>query len=444
MKLIQNKLLDLARLHAGEFLSGEVLYSPADLSHVVKMFAKRKDEFLSLADKNKTPFYVFDRQALSDSLTRFSDAFKQYIPDVRCYYAVKTNHYEPLLKEAIDHGYGLDVSSKREMQLAHEAGCTNIVYTGPGKTEDDIEYMLRTFGDTALLNIDSFGELQRAIAVSKRLKKRIKTGVRIFTKEHGAWSKFGIPLSELKRFWTEAEAADSIHMCAIQFHLSWNANADKYISVIHDLGSYLKKEFTNEQRKNVSIIDFGGGFRPYKSEGFYPENTPQGSALKTILEDAGHDMEFAKKHLLTEAITVEEYARQIGNAIDTYLRTVVTAQYITEPGRIISNGAMHILLRVVDKKTDDAVILDGGINILGWERFEYDYVPILNLTRPSLEERECELYGPLCMPQDSWGRYYYGAGIEEGDILLVPYQGTLTYSLAQNFIKPIPEVVLLP
>lgn len=444
MKLISPEQLEKANAAVAGFLTKDVSYIPADLSPLVESFIKRKHQLMELADTHRTPYYVFDRQNLRDSLVRFSQAFKKYIPDIGMYYAVKTNHYHELLREVVQHGYGLDVSSVRELQLAQDAGCQDLVFTGPGKTVSDIAHMISAYGETALLNMDSFGELKRAKQAASAAGKRIRAGIRIYTGEHGSWNKFGIQLAELDRFWKKAEQSHHIDMCAIQFHLSWNADAKKYVSVIRELATYLSNSFTKQQRASISIIDFGGGFRPYMSEGFYPENTPQGSVLKTVLESMGETPEFTSPHFLTEALPVEEYAKQIGEAIDTYLRPVVDARYITEPGRVLSNGAMHVLMRVIDKKSDDAVILDGGINILGWERFEYDYVPMINLSRPSTDERECLLYGPLCMPQDSWGNYYFGEGIEEGDILLAPYQGTLTYSLAQNFIKPIPEVVSLP
>ena len=89
------------------------------------------------------------------------------------------------------------------------------------------------------------------------------------------------------------------------------------------------------------------------------------------------------------------------------------------------------------------VITDAGTNAIGWERFEIDYCPILNLTRPSLQERECNILGSLCTPHDIWGYSYWGKDIQEGDILMIPEQGAYTYSLRQHFIKPLPQVITL-
>ena len=105
---------------------------------------------------------------------------------------------------------------------------------------------------------------------------------------------------------------------------------------------------------------------------------------------------------------------------------------------------MHILLQVIDRKADDLVITDGGINMVGWERYEADYCPIINLSRPSLDEKECLVAGSLCTPHDIWGYSYFGEEIQSGDILLIPDQGAYTYSLRQQFIKPLPAVIVRP
>ena len=102
---------------------------------------------------------------------------------------------------------------------------------------------------------------------------------------------------------------------------------------------------------------------------------------------------------------------------------------------------MHLILSVVDKKAPDLVITDAGTNAIGWERFETDYFPVLNLTRPLTRERDCLILGALCTPHDVWGYSYWGEDIRPGDILMIPTQGAYTYSLRQHFIKPLPRVV---
>ena len=77
------------------------------------------------------------------------------------------------------------------------------------------------------------------------------------------------------------------------------------------------------------------------------------------------------------------------------------------------------------------------------EDFETDYFPVMNLSRPSVDEHACYVLGSLCTPHDVWGYAYHGSDIRPGDALLVPTQGAYTYSLRQQFIKPLPRTVLL-
>jgi diaminopimelate decarboxylase len=104
---------------------------------------------------------------------------------------------------------------------------------------------------------------------------------------------------------------------------------------------------------------------------------------------------------------------------------------------------MHLLITVIDKKADDLVITDAGTNAIGWERFETDYFPVINLSKPELTERACLVLGSLCTPHDVWGYAYYGRDIAPGDVLLIPTQGAYTYSLRQHFIKPLPKSAVL-
>jgi diaminopimelate decarboxylase len=143
------------------------------------------------------------------------------------------------------------------------------------------------------------------------------------------------------------------------------------------------------------------------------------------------------------AVPIEYFARQIAKALRKHVFPHISTTVYLEPGRWICNDAMHIMLRVVDKKHDDLIITDGGTNAVGWERFETDYFPVINLTHPGKSENPCLILGSLCTPHDVWGYAYFGTKIEEGDLLLIPTQGAYTYSLRQNFIKPLPAVVIV-
>lgn len=413
-----------------------------NLQHIVESFLKRRADFLSIAEQIQGPCYILDQRELHHALSSYREAFARHLPGSRHFYAMKVNHQEDLLKECIKAGFGVDVSSGRELEIALQQGATHIVFSGPGKQIDELRLALRET-QRVIVNIDSFRELEKLGTLLDDSPESLRAGVRVYTSLHGTWSKFGIALSQLREFWQKAAAYPKLRLCGIQMHISWNADAQPYCGMLRELANYLASEFTPEMRREIEFIDIGGGFRPYLSEGYYHWKTPAGAIIKAVDSAFGEYTEFT--YYLTSAIPIEQYAAEIAACIRQELDPLVRCEYYTEPGRIICNNAMHIMLRVLDKKTPDSAILDGGINMLGWERFEHDYFPVINLTHPSAEnEIRFRLYGPLCMPQDMWGYYIYAHTVEEGDLILVPYQGALTFSLAQSFIKPIPPVVVMP
>lgn len=420
-----------------------------NLLPVIKEMMKRRKRILLTAKKYRTPFYLLDDVQLQGAIQNFSESFRRYLPDCNPYYAVKANHHPHILKTVAEHGYGLDVSSGRELQLALDQKAKHILFSGPGKTREELALAVR-HRDRVTINIDSFSELAKLGSLTTQKKKTVRAGVRIYSKAHGSWSKFGIPLSELKRFWLEAKKYRHIDLQGIHFHLSWNRDATKYVQVLSELGTYLGREFNPDMLRSIRFVDFGGGFYPDRTEGFYPWTAhspgmlPTGAIIRLANAYFGAETKFSDQYYLSTSETLDHFARDIAKAIKEHIRPLLPhCVYYTEPGRIICTKAMHIVLRVADAKSPEAVITDGGVNIAGWEYGEHFYYPLLNLTHPSQKEIPCTLYGSLCTPHDIWGYHCYAKNLMEGDVILVPNQGAYRYSLAQNFIKPIPETYIL-
>ena len=175
-------------------------------------------------------------------------------------------------------------------------------------------------------------------------------------------------------------------------------------------------------------------------EGYFPSDDALGSVLSTASQHYGDPVSFEAPFYVKPSVPIDAYASAIGAAIDKHLRPLVDCGYLTEPGRVVSTYAMHIVLRVVDKKSSDLVIVDGGINMVGWERYLATYCPVVNLTRPATHEILVRIGGSLCDCEDIWGGRLYGDGVEEEDVLVVPFQGAYSLTTAQEFIRPIPPV----
>ena len=408
-----------------------------ELTAFVRSFIDRGDRFLDARRQSGSPLYVVDEDVLLNRARYFAAAFKAEIPDLAVYYAVKSNNCPAIVHALAAAGLGLDVSSGRELGLAMGTDAASIVFSGPGKTDEELRLAV-TYRERVTVLMDSFGELHRLERVASNAGISVRAGVRLTTDERGLWRKFGIPLAELPRFITEADECSHVLFQGLQFHTSWNLDPTNHVAFIRRLGDALAT-LEADSRRRIEFIDIGGGFWPPQGEWLQPAGTREGKLRAAALESS----EPERGHYRLETAAIEEFSREIGDALRTNIFPHVSCRICLEPGRWVCNDAMHILLTVVDKKADDLVITDAGTNAIGWERFETDYFPVINLSRPAVAEHRCYVLGSLCTPHDVWGYDYFGEDIQEGDALLVPTQGAYTYSLRQEFIKPLPKVVVL-
>ncbi len=416
------------------------------LTPIVEEALTKRAAVLKLAAKKKTPFFLFDEKALDKSIDEFMNGFSKHL-NGRPYYAVKSNYHPLILKRVVKKGMGLDVSSGRELKLAIKAKAKYIVFSGPGKTDEELRLALK-YHKKVIIHVDNFNELKRLGNLSQKARKAIQIGVRFFTQYH-LGNKFGIPLDDLREFWTEAKKYPYLQLKGLQSHFSWNKNAEKYGKMLKLIADHLKKNFKPEELDEIHFIDLGGGFYPKEIDGVYPwtsrypGNINAGTLAKMANSELGVKTEFIEPYYIVDSNTPEEYAKLIGTVIKENLSFLKNCIYYAEPGRMISYSAMQIVLKIIDIKKYSVGITDGGINAIGWEFGEHFYMPIVNLTHPAKTEIPFNLYGSLCTPRDVWGYYCFASEMQSGDVLMIPNQGAYRYTLAQEFIKAIPPVYVL-
>ncbi|MDT8395967.1 MAG: decarboxylase [bacterium] len=398
-----------------------------EVRDLVLSFLARAEELKAAADLRNTPLYLFDPASLSASCRAFVGAFEERLPGFEAFFAMKCNNHPWMAAGVVAAGLGLDVSSGLELENALAAGCRRILFSGPGKTDDELGLALEN-RDAVTILLDSPGELDRLAGIVSFSGAPVRTGVRITTQEEGLWRKFGVGLAELETFMKKAARIPHVLLRGVQFHTSWNLTPDAHTGFIARLGLVLRN-LDRGLTRDLEFIDIGGGYWPEEGE--------------WLLDTESLSPGFLPGRRIVPAAPIDDFAREIARSLRENIFPVCPLTVYAEPGRWIANSAMHILLRVVDVKSRDIVIADAGTNIVGWERYESDYVPVINLSRPSAVERPCLIAGSLCTPHDVWGWSYFGDGIEPGDLLLLPNQGAYTWSLRQQFIKPTAEMVRL-
>jgi len=424
---------------AGQTLANEPAPVPWQAIHdMVTDQLARKETFLKAIRQYGSPLYALDQQALRDRATHFCHTFSEMMSvPIRVYYAVKSNNHPLVAKTMLACGLGLDVSSGQELKLAMHLGADDIIFSGPGKTSDELALAVDQAQRVTVL-IDSFSELERLQIQAEKQGVTIKAGVRLTANSQGSWRKFGIPLSSLNDFITLAQTCSYVRLLGLQFHTSWNLTPQAQVDFIGLLGNALQ-QLAQAWVSQLQFIDIGGGYWPASGEWLQAAGTPGGTIRKLL---APASLSVGDRYGLP-GTPIEQFAEALSQAVQEHLLPLADLAVYLEPGRWLCHDGMHLLMTVVDCKADDLAITDAGTNAVGWERFETDYFPVINLTRPALVERACGIHGCLCTPHDLWGYSYWGEELRPGDVLLIPSQGAYTYSLRQDFIKPLPATAII-
>ncbi len=402
------------------------------VSGTVARVLEQRQMYLDLADRFGSPLFVIEETILLERAAQFLKAFRAHFLDMEAYFPVKANSHPSVIGILVKAGMGIEVSSGLELERAVNAGAQRILFNGPAKTPAELNLAL-AHRDVVTVILDSATELTRLEESAAQKGVSIRTGIRLCVANHGIWCKFGIPLAELAGFLHHARCCTHIDVQGLHFHTSWNVDPAIQVQTLKLLGKALQM-IPPDVRQNLSFVDIGGGFWP-----------PQGQWLPALRPaDAAETEEAAPFFTSVPAVPIADFAAGIASAFEKHIFPFLPCRLYAEPGRWICNDAVQILLTVLDVKDNKVAITDGGTNLVGWERFESEYFPLVNLSRPALEEHPFPVLGSLCTPHDLWGYSCFGSGIQIGDILLIPMQGAYTYSLRQSFIKPLPRTILIP
>ncbi|MBL7054410.1 hypothetical protein ISS05_01480 [Candidatus Woesearchaeota archaeon] len=431
----------------------ECLDSPIKLDteyygRLVMKTNKKRHIYQQSAESFGTPQYLLDERILKIRSKQFKKVFQSFIPNSEFYYAFKSNDLPYLINKIKKLGYNADVAGKFELMLALKLGFKKILFTGPGKNEEELILALKNH-NKVIINIDNSDELDTLTRIikEKQFKPNVRVSLRICTSEELAreWSKFGIPPIELISIIKKIIENPGITLCGLHFHSSWNKTPERYQENIRLLGKMIKK-IPEKYLNTIKFLDIGGGFEP-GMEGELLKSTIKGRAIEILNElDKKNDKNTNSSDFIVEdPKEISEFAKEISKELNKsiYPKLNRKIKIYIEPGRYISKHATLILTKVICNK-GNSVIADAGQNIIGDDSLaSWEYAPIINLTRPSQKRNKIIVYGSTCDPHDILGYSYYGKEIRKGDMLAVLNQGAYTFSFARRFIKPIAQYIVL-
>lgn len=359
-----------------------------------------------IAQEAGTPCYIYSHATLHHHFTVFDGAFSQ-LPHLTCY-SVKANSNLAILKLFGSLGGGVDIVSGGELFRARQAGIPpdRIVYSGVGKTREEIDYALSE--DILMFNIESTQELeaisQRAVALGRRARIALRVNPDVDPKTHPyittgmEKNKFGVAMDEALESYRRAAELPSVDVVGVDCHIgSQLTEVQPFVDALRRLRALIDR--LAELGVETRYLDLGGGL-----------------GITYDREQPPHPT---------------EYARAIVRELQGLHCTV-----IFEPGRVIVGNAGILLTRVLyTKKTPKKqfVIVDAGMNDLIRPSLygSYHHIqPVVSQDRPT---ETVDVVGPICESGDFLARERALPQVQPGEYLAVMSAGAYGFTMASNY-----------
>ena len=359
--------------------------------------------------------YLYSATAIRERYRTLEGAF-HHVKHTLCY-SVKANSNLSILRLLAGMGAGFDIVSGGELERvrrAHKKSLSKVVFSGVGKTKDELKLALRS--GILLFNVESEGELELLAACAAELRKvadialrvnpdvpaethpYISTGLR----EH----KFGVPISSARELCRRAAQHKYLRVAGVSLHIGSQISDVTPFHLAMERAVDLALELISDGHK-IRFIDAGGGLG--------------------ISYNSSAPVDFTElAHRYEEAIT------------EPLLRMKKPIPHLLlEPGRSIIAPAGALVTRVLYLKRNGNkrfTIVDAAMNDLIRPSLYQARHEITPVNRSGRSERvQSDVAGPVCESGDFLARDAMLPAVAQGENLCVLDAGAYGMSLASNY-----------
>ena len=368
-----------------------------------------------IINKFNTPTYCYSFNKLKKNILDFKKHFKNINPLI-CF-AVKANSNTKILSEISKFGLGADVVSKGELMAALKSKINpkKIVFSGVGKTQEEIEYSIKK--KILLINTESKSEIEIIQKVAKKFNKKVDIGIRLnpgvdakTIKEitTGKTSnKFGLSEKEILNLIKEYKNSKYLNIKCLSVHIgSQITNHRPYLEMLRNVQKIL-----NKSKFYFEFVDLGGGMGI----------------------NYGND----------KKLNYKKYSEQINNFVKKN-----KVKIIFEPGRSIIGDAGYLLTKIIYiKRTNkiNFVIVDAGMNDLMRPALYKAYHKIIPVIRNKTKVTKLhDFVGPICETTDKFLTVRSYQKLEEKDNLLICDVGAYGKVLSSNYnLRTSPKEIMI-
>ncbi|CAI8982320.1 Diaminopimelate decarboxylase [Pseudomonas chlororaphis] len=359
----------------------------------------------AIAERFGTPTYVYSRAHIEAQYHAYADALAG-MPHLVCF-AVKANSNLGVLNVLARLGAGFDIVSRGELERVLAAGgaADKIVFSGVGKTRDDMRRALEV--GVHCFNVESSDELERLQQVAAELNVRAPISLRVnpdvdagthpYISTGLKENKFGIAIADAEDVYIRAAQLPNLEVVGVDCHIGSQLTTlapfidalDRLLDLVDRLGEcgiYLRH------------IDLGGGLGVRYRDEEPPLAADYVKAVRERLD--GRDLEL-----------------------------------VFEPGRFIVANAGVLLTRVEYlKHTEhkDFAIVDAAMNDLIRPALYQAWMDVSAVRPRNGQARTYDIVGPICETGDFLAKERQLA-LEEGDLLAVHSAGAYGFVMSSNY-----------
>jgi diaminopimelate decarboxylase len=360
-----------------------------------------------LAKDVGTPFYLYSYNTIKNHFRAFNSAFSN-IPHLVCF-AVKANSNIALLRIFVEEGGGFDIVSGGELYRALLAGADpqKIVYTGVGKTEEEIVYALKS--NILMLNVESTQELfsidRAAEETGIKAKVALRVNPDIDAKTHPYIStglkthKFGISMTDALEGYRLAQSLKNIEVVGIHKHIgSQITHIRPFVDALERIVAMI--DILKSEGLNIRYLDIGGGLGiTYKDES-PPHPKELAEEIVPILKGTG-------------------------------------CTIIFEPGRVIVGNAGILVTKVLYTKQSEGknfMIVDAAMNDLVRPSLYGSYHSILPVSKNSDDHKiVTDVVGPICESGDFLAKDRVLPDFKKDSLAAVMSAGAYGFTMSSNY-----------
>ena len=237
-----------------------------------------------------SPAYVYDLAVVRKACSMLRAALPN--PSF-IYYSLKANPHPFIVSQLIKQGCRCEICSTGELQTVlgcHEIRPEDILYTGPGKTQQEIRFAMEQ--GVAHFSVDSLHDIAKVVDIATMLHTPVNLVLRI-NPDHpitgsgltmtGKPSQFGIDASAIMQNPTAYHSSQYGQVIGYHIYIGTNITSTEQLLQTFLAALQQAAELSSVQNIELKFLDLGGGFG---HEFAKPGGLTDFSSLKTPFQAA--------------------------------------------------------------------------------------------------------------------------------------------------------------